>query len=366
MAMTTAMHTVMSCATPLRSGLNHCSCASSAQRRIFRARGRGESGPTVDVDALARRPICASPGLRQAKRPSGVFTSPFRRSDTMKMNDGFAVRRELQEAKNEHGVRRYLLVRLSGDGGDDDHDMFDEVRTPDQIVASLNANRNMLFGARLHLEADASSDGGDHLSKYLAACGPLLDIAREDSGRQGEQIQALATLNGLCSWVAERLERDGEGSEVLAELMRGESRSDATPQSAKKESTLPAGKYASQQIRDASTRSLPKNKKGRAKAIEAVRAIATGLPRPGHSVVGAGTYKDGREGWVALAREYALLSAADGMGSSRPLDVGIRRSEEVALFASREGEITGIEHLAHTSPEYLREAGGAMARLFFV
>jgi len=45
--------------------------------------------------------------------------------------------------------------------------------------------------------------------------------------------------------------------------------------------------------------------------------------------------------------------------------VGRKGLEEMALYKSRDGEITKIEHLAHTQPEYLREAGGAMARLFF-
>jgi hypothetical protein len=40
--------------------------------------------------------------------------------------------------------------------------------------------------------------------------------------------------------------------------------------------------------------------------------------------------------------------------------------EEVQLYRSRDGEVTTIEHLAHTEPEYLKEAGGAMARMFFV
>jgi len=29
-------------------------------------------------------------------------------------------------------------------------------------------------------------------------------------------------------------------------------------------------------------------------------------------------------------------------------------------------ELIGIEHLAETSPEYLKSAGGAMARFFFI
>ena len=107
--------------------------------------------------------------------------------------------------------------------------------------------------------------------------------------------------------------------------------------------------------------------KDRIKMIEAIRAIATGVPRPGHSVVGAGTYRDGQRGWEALAREYTNLVGAGHESAGLDLSyVGRRGLEEVALYRSREAEVSRIEHLAHTAPEYLREAGGAMARMFFV
>ena len=134
------------------------------------------------------------------------------------------------------------------------------------------------------------------------------------------------------------------------------------------------------------------NESQRRKMLEAVRSIATGRPRPGHSAVGAGTYRDGMGGWMALAREYARLAttattataaaahddrdydvvgvdSADpdaAAGRRRPTRRRARGPMEVALYASRGGEVTTIEHLAHVTPEYLREAGGAMARIFFV
>lgn len=99
--------------------------------------------------------------------------------------------------------------------------------------------------------------------------------------------------------------------------------------------------------------------------MDAVRAIATGEPRPGHSVVGAGTYRDGKIGWTALAREYSQLATTESVSLDASY-VGRKGLEELALYNSRGGEVTKIEHLAHTQPEYLREAGGAMARIFFV
>ena len=99
--------------------------------------------------------------------------------------------------------------------------------------------------------------------------------------------------------------------------------------------------------------------------LDAIRAIATGEPRPGHSVVGAGTYRDGQTGWIALAREYSQLATTDAVSLDQSY-VGMKGLEELALYKSRGGELTRIEHLAHTQPGYLKEAGGAMARLFFV
>ncbi|KAL7445640.1 hypothetical protein ACHAXH_009553, partial [Discostella pseudostelligera] len=90
--------------------------------------------------------------------------------------------------------------------------------------------------------------------------------------------------------------------------------------------------------------------------LEAVRAIATGHPRPGHTVIGAGTYKDGRRGWVALAREYSQLAINPDALALDASYVKRKGLEEVALYKSRDGEVTAIEHLAHTQPEYLREA----------
>jgi hypothetical protein len=143
------------------------------------------------------------------------------------------------------------------------------------------------------------------------------------------------------------------------------------------------------------------NKNQRQKILDAITAIATGKPRKGHSIIGAGTYRDGMVGWMALSREYAQLSSSSTPSSSsggavstetaaaatindHKVDVDdndndksanpsffsssmeVRGSREVSLYKSRNGEVTKIEHLACTTPEYLAEAGGAMARIFFV
>jgi hypothetical protein len=144
------------------------------------------------------------------------------------------------------------------------------------------------------------------------ACLPLLPAALDDCSAQGEQPQALSALHGLCGWVEDCLGGRRESVE-LRRLQRGD----------------PV-------------------------ALEAVRAVATGAPRPGRAVVGRGTHRDACAGWEALAREFCLQTDL---------------ADEVQLYRrapNREVELVAIELLADTGPDYLKSAGGAMARLFFL
>lgn len=184
-----------------------------------------------------------------------------------------------------YGSRQYRLIQ-SSDG---------------TCLASLRAHRNVLFAATLE-------DGGVETSSALKdLCRPLVRAALEDASAQGEQPQALATLHGLCSWVSSCL----NGKDVSEALRRLQEAQDLV-------------------------------------ALEAVQAIATGEPRPGHSVVGLGTFRDGHDAWQALAREFAP------------------QAQEVDLYRCEGAEVVGIEQLTHTREEYLKSAGGAMARLFFL
>lgn len=179
-----------------------------------------------------------------------------------------------------------------------------------QAVASLRAHRNILFGARLL--------GSTAQKRALSeVCGPLLDAALEDAGVEGDQPQAMATLHGLCDWVTECLEDDDKNGN-------------------------PTSSKALQKIKSEYNDDLL--------AYHAIRAMATGIPREGHSVVGQGTFRDGEQGWEALAQEFMEQKLA----------------EEVELYRSRGATVVAVEHLADTKPEYLRSAGGAMARLFFL
>jgi hypothetical protein len=197
-----------------------------------------------------------------------------------------------------YGSREYKLVvrRVQEEQG--------EFKTVHMPVASLRGHRNIVFGAQLFGETAQNRS----LSEV---CLPLLDVALEDASCEGEQPQAMATLHGLCDWVAQ-CDSDNHDNESET-LKRLKSREDDL-------------------------------------VYQAVSAMATGIPRPGHSVVGQGTFRDGQEGWEALAEEFIKKELA----------------EEVELYKARGGTVVVIEHLADTQPNYLRSAGGAIARLFFL
>lgn len=300
------------------------------------------------------------PHQAAAKRNNkDLFTpSPFKRSDKININDKFRVQRDLREGDNAYGIRRYLL--LPRDSDDDE----DPTKKP-TIIASISANKNMMFGAQLHTKQVNGTDE-DYIADYFAACEPLLDLAKEDASVNGQQVQALATLKGLCSWVKECLDRDGEGSEVLRALLHGEQPNLLQDnESEEQEVTKGANSEnprARQNIKSHSAKIILNNESDRMLVLDAVRAIATGIPRPGHSVVGAGTFRDGKDGWTSLAWEYSNLATVPFNSTS----TGVTGLEEVSLYKSRDGEVASIEHLASVEPEYLKIAGGAMARMFFV
>jgi hypothetical protein len=151
----------------------------------------------------------------------------------------------------------------------------------------------------------------------LKTCGPLVKRALNEMEGGGDQIQALAALDGLCDWTAECIDKQGEGSEALSKLMA--------------------------KVND-------DNDEEALKLLEAVQAIATGIPRPGHSVVGQGTYRDGEPAWIALAKEFGHKGL----------------SPEVELYQNHGAQVVEVLHLADTSPAYLQKAGGAMLHMFFL
>lgn len=186
------------------------------------------------------------------------------------------------------------------------------IQDPTLPAAALFAHRNILFGAR-------SFHGYD----MLDVCLPLVKAAIEEAEatEHGQQNQAVASLKGLSEWVAGCFENNNnnntEGSQILIRLKQ---------------------------------KSVDDDDNSDSVALEAVRAIATGVPRPGHSVVGQGTFRDGQTAWKELAREYTQL----------------KLSEETNLYQKLGGNVVAIEHLADQGPENMKSAGGAVARLFFL
>lgn len=296
-----------------------------------------------------------------------LFTpSPFKKSEQININDKFRVQRDLREGDNPYGIRRYLLLPR--------HNDEDSTEKP-TIIASINANKNILFGAQLHTKQ--SKEDEEYIRDYFAACEPLLDLAKEDASINGQQVQALATLKGLCSWVKYCLDRDGEGSKVLTALIHGEQPNillenseeeqleSAIGMSSRKKSFFDIAKTyprARQDVTNQSAKIVLNNESDRILMLDAIRAIATGVPRPGRSVVGAGTYRDGKVGWKSLAWEYSDFATVPYDDTSRY----VKGLEEVSLYKSKDGEVATIEHLASVDAEYLKVSGGAMARMFFV
>jgi hypothetical protein len=170
---------------------------------------------------------------------------------------------------------------------------------------------------------------------------PLVKAALVDAGSQGEQPQAVATLHGLCNWV------------------------EACLCSANENKPPPTGAAGTPFSKVLNQLMQQNHLEARRIELEAVRAIATGIPRSGpiarsKSKVSSapswhGTFRDGSGAWSDLAREYAP------------------RAAEVQLYRGHGAEVTGIELLlpgepsaALTDDPYRRSAGGAMARMFFL
>lgn len=368
---------------------HHLQTSATSDRSVHTGSGNGRSG-----------------GGKQ--RQKNLFTpSPFAKSSTIPLGEDFVIHRELLNKEgggsttnnDAYGVRKYLLLPRSTQESISYQDR--QQQQQQNVIASLHANKNIIFGAKLH-GSISTLETRVYVSDFLSACGPLLNVAKEDASMNGQQPQALATLNGLCSWVNECLEKDGEGSAVLTSLFHGDppsplvatqddndeqggeqqpslsstSSTDTTTTNNSEKKKNPKSKIQNRKetIKNQSSTSnflLPENEPDRQFLLDAIRAISTGIPRPGHSVVGMGTYRDGKDAWVALAWEYCqLLDMDDEDDDSFEIGGGshFRRGlEEVLLYKSiGGGEVSMIEHLGHTQPEYLRDAGGAMARVFFV
>jgi len=149
-------------------------------------------------------------------------------------------------------------------------------------------------------------------------------MALQNASTYGDQPQGLANLDGLSAYVRRHLhllERSGGGDGASPALTK--------------------------------LRPVDEEEEEKKVVYDAVRAVATQIPREGHSVVGFGTYRDARSGWSELAREYATLEDGDVDG-------------EASFFRASNGVFANVEYNGDSDEKYLRMAGGAMARFFFL
>jgi len=192
---------------------------------------------------------------------------------------------------DKYGKRTYILIP---DGTD-----IDLALKVDKLhLGRIFADKNYIYGAKVVQRS---------LGSHSDVCKRLLDMALEDSKSQGEDPVALASLDGLSRWIVGGI----EGKNEIAHLNELQASDE--------------------------------------KSFEACKSIATGIPRPGHSVVGQGTYRDAEIAWRSLATEYVTL----------------KMSDEANLYQGNDAQLVGIDHLADTSREAMMGAGGSMARFIF-
>lgn len=133
---------------------------------------------------------------------------------------------------------------------------------------------------------------------------PLVHAARAELQRRGaERVIAVAPLAGLCGWIV-----DGERWLHL----------------------------------DRSADGFDEEQPG------AVEAVARGEPRPGHSVLGRGTFNAAKPAFEHLALEYAkmMLHAPDS---------------ECAAFRAADADLVGVSYMHASSEAALRDSAGCTA-----
>jgi hypothetical protein len=285
---------------------------SSGSRSILRRQQYFERSSPSSSSSLSSSPII-SRLLSSSSSSTNNNNDKLIRPDVAFILEHYKIHRREKDG-SKGSSREYLLLPP-------DVYVPQVLQDPTLPAAALFAHRNILFGARSFHGYDMED-----------VCLPLVKAAIEEAEtiEHGQQPQAVASLKGLSDWVAGFFENDNiDGSQTLARLQQQQQeKSDGDDDDDDDDDGNAVGGLVS---------------------LEAVRAIATGIPRPGHSVVGQGTFRDGQEAWQELAKEYTRLGL----------------SEETNLYQIHGGNVVAIEHMADQSPENMKSAGGALARLFF-
>jgi hypothetical protein len=203
-------------------------------------------------------------------------------------------------ANEQSGERQYVLIP-------NDTPLDLAMKVDKLHLARLKCNGNVIYGAKVVQRT---------LGTEVDVCMPLLEAALRDIKVKNDDALAMASLDGLCQWVSKAIENN-ESEEL----------------------------FDDEEIQS----TLTKWREDDPHLYGAVKAIATGEPRPGHSVVGQGTYRDGQSGWMELAHQYISQDMAS----------------EAILYEKGGATLECIDHLANTSRESLIYAGGAMAKFKF-
>lgn len=179
-----------------------------------------------------------------------------------------------------------------------------------KTLASIYVKRNMIFGTRVHFSSE----------KGIMIALPLLKRALHEAGSEGDQPQGLASLYGLCHYVQQCILDPSISPTMLSLIQESEQSTE--------------GKII----------------------LQAVQSIATNVPRESNMEVGWGTYTDARPGWTRLAKEYGSLS-----------DTETTLIGEPQLFQKVGAVLVQIEYIGNEeNPEYWKDAGGSMAKYFFL
>ena len=172
-----------------------------------------------------------------------------------------------------------------------------ETRVAILRASMLNGTTGLLVGTQCDPALTLSAVGA-----------PLVRVALDElKARGAERVVAVAPLSGLCAWVVEHR---------LWEKL------DAT---------------------------APDHDPDQAGAVE---AVAKGVPRPGHSVLGQGTFAAARPAFERLASAYV----AQAIGRPDP-------DSEAAMFVHAGGEVLGINWMQATDEESLRDCAGCTAHI---
>ena len=233
-------------------------------------------------------------------------------------------------------------------------------------LASICVKRNIIFGPKvIHHQ---KNDKG-----FVKTLSPLLKQAFDQASIEGDQPQGLAALHGLAHYVTLAMQEDGPVvSPVLEQLKKEAHQQQIMMQESQSQSQLQlhsesdSKSVMSDQIQpqlQLQTQPQPQTalQDDAQIVLEAIYSVATQIPRNNHSVVGIGTYTDARRGWSMLAKEYAEYNRNHEYCKGKLI-----REGDAQLFQRLGGIFVNVEYIGDENPKYWEDAGGSMARFFFM